>query len=171
MSVPRTLLIGGFIVFSLFLSSCSSDEQSPASTQQNDETGSSTPSDGLPATGAVNGMIFEVTSSPRVGRLGSTRINATATLKGEVAGDVVFEISDQADATVGEPSSTQSVRVDRPGTVSMPKSFQPKRAGTWSVTAIYKPSAEGLSTLRVSGLPVTPGSGPPFPQLVTIVSP
>jgi len=166
----RTSALAATLVTVTALSGCGSSSTDSTTTTKPGSPATTTASD-LPATGSVDGLILQVTSSPRTGTVGSTTIKVTATLKGTVgAATLHFQVSNAPSASQGQPATDQSVKVTGPGTFTMPKPYSPTKAGNWAVTVTYVPNDTGNSTLSVSGLPPVSGSKPPFPQLVTDVT-
>ncbi len=167
----RFLPIALLALASPVIAGCSSSSTSSTTTTKAGSATASTSAADLPATGSVNGMTLEVTSSPHKGTVGSTSITIKAVVKGTVtAAKLNFAVSSSASANKGQPATDQQVSITGPGTYTMPKAFSPTKAGNWASTVTYTPTATGNSTLSVSGLPPVPDSKPPFPQLVTVVT-
>jgi hypothetical protein len=110
-------------------------------------------------------------SQPRSGRIGTSSIQATATLLGIEAaqtGTLEFDVS-QGPYNTGQPASAESVAVHGPGTYTMPVPYRPRQAGSWYVTVVFGFTSGPGAGLQVSGMP-SPNNPHRAPDLSTTIT-
>lgn len=118
-----------------------------------------------------SGPQLSATSEPRSGALGSTSIQATATLTGigpNQTGSLEFDVS-QGPYNEGQPASVESAAVRGPGTYRMPDPYRPDHAGSWYVTVDFGFTNGPGSGLTASGMP-SPNNPHPESDLVTTIA-
>jgi len=118
-----------------------------------------------------SGPQLTAVSEPRSGALGSTSIQATATLTGiesTQTGSLEFDIG-LGPYNKGQPASVESVAVSGPGTYPMATPYTPDRSGTWYVTVSFGFTSGPGTGLEVSGAPA-PNNPYPDSNLVTTIT-
>jgi hypothetical protein len=180
----RRLVVGLFSLATLGMAACSA-QQAPSGAGSG--TGhSATPaatanasSPALPATTSpgtatsavvvTNGIEMTVSSTPRVGVLGSATIEATVNLTGAVPAGTLDFVVGIGPADQGQASSDEELTIAGPGTYQMPSGYTPTQRGAWALTVNFW-NQQGLTMITATGMAANATSSSPYPQLVTVVS-